>query len=44
MPAAIKNDPFILWYKGRDCGPRSGLQARRAQGTPALQTRGPEIS
>ncbi len=28
------------WYKGRDCGPPSGLQARRAQGTSARETVG----
>ncbi len=34
----------MTWYKGRDRGPRSELQARRAQGTPAPKTSGPEIS
>ncbi len=24
IPAIIKNDPYVRWYKGRDCGPRSG--------------------
>ena len=24
IPAAIENDSFDRWYKGRDCGPRSG--------------------
>ncbi len=24
IPAAIENDSFVRWYKGRDCGPRSG--------------------
>ena len=44
IPAATENDSYVRWYTGRDCGPPSGLQAQRAQGTPALQTRGPENS
>ncbi len=23
IPAAIINDSYVRWYKGRDCGPRS---------------------
>ena len=31
---------LIGWYEGRDCGPRSGLRARRAQGTSAAKKSG----
>ena len=42
VPTTIEEGSYDRQYKGRDCGLPSGLQARRAQGTPALQTRGPE--
>ena len=35
IPAAIQNDSYVRWYKGRDCGPRSGpeISAKAPRGT-----------